>query len=89
MTQERATLRLQTVEDVQARGLRVRYRLIGPEKPEGVFGTFAEAEAAATAHYPADTWLEWSNPEPGRHLLWLVHRDEGIKTDTHYRIIED
>ncbi|MEV6808916.1 hypothetical protein [Streptomyces sp. NPDC051132] len=67
----------------------MQYRLIGPEKPEGVFGTLAEAEAAGKAFYPADTWLEWSNPEPGRHLLWLVHRDEGLKVDTHYRIIED
>ncbi|MFD6479026.1 hypothetical protein OH797_39585 (plasmid) [Streptomyces anulatus] len=66
----------------------MQYRLIGPEKPEGVFGTRGEAEAAAEAFYPG-AWLEWSNPEPGRHLLWLVHRDEGLKVDTHYRIIED
>ncbi|MFF4827931.1 hypothetical protein ACFY20_34065 [Streptomyces sp. NPDC001312] len=67
----------------------MQYRLIGPEKPEGVFSTLAEAEAAAEAFYPAGSPLEWSNPEPGRHLLWFLHRDEGLKADTHYRIIED
>ncbi|MGW4735145.1 hypothetical protein ACWEQC_39385 [Streptomyces shenzhenensis] len=67
----------------------MQYRLIGPGKPEGVFSTLAEAEAAAEALYPAGPPLEWSNPEPGRHLLWFLHRDEDLKVDTHYRIIED
>ncbi|MER7050281.1 hypothetical protein [Streptomyces jumonjinensis] len=67
----------------------MQYRLIGPERPEGVFGTLAEAEAAAEAFYPADSQLEWSAPEPGCHLLWFIHRNEGLKVDTHYRIIED
>ncbi|MER6392776.1 hypothetical protein ABT236_30465 [Streptomyces sp. NPDC001523] len=65
------------------------YRLIGPENAEGTYDTRAAAEAAAESHYEPGSALEWSNPEPGRHLLWYVHRDEGLKTDTHYRIIEN
>lgn len=67
----------------------MKYRVIGPEKTEGTYDTLAAAAAAAESLFGQGALLEWSNPEPGRHELWYLHRDEGLKTDTHYRIVED
>ncbi|WP_406215556.1 hypothetical protein [Streptomyces decoyicus] len=67
----------------------MKYRVIGPKQPEGSYETFDEAAAATESKYEAGAPLEWSNPESGRHVLWYIHRDEGLKVDTHYRIIEE
>ncbi len=65
------------------------FKLIGAQGPEGTYEVLETATGAAEAEYCDGTHFQWDSPEPGRHVLWVVHSDEGLRVRTSHRVVEE